>query len=279
MQRIEPQRLDLLSEVIAYYQRGGEAQRLLTGVGRLEFARTQELVLRYLPRPPAVALDVGGGPGLYACWLAQLGYEVHLVDAAPLHVQQACEASRLQPDHPIASCAVGDARQLHVGDGTVDCVLLLGPLYHLTGRSDRVAALQEARRVLKVGGVLFAAAISRYASALDGLLDEWLLNPDFAAIVERDLVDGQHRNPHPDRDYFTTAFFHDPAELAAEVAEAGFADGQILGIEGPGWLMQDLDARWKDAARRDVILKTARDLEAVPSLAGLSSHILAVALA
>lgn len=269
----------LAHEVVAYYERGSEAPRLLTGTGLLEFVRTQEIMLRNLQEPPAVIYDVGGGPGLYACWLAGKGYEVHLVDVTPLHVEQAKEASSLQPAHPLVSASVGDARQLNFDSASADAVLLLGPLYHLTARQDRILALQEARRVLKPGGVLFAAAISRYASALDGLLTEALLDPEFIAIAERDLIDGQHRNPHSDRDYFTTAFFHAPAELASEVAEAGYRDCQIVGVEGPGWLMQDFEARWQDPRRREVLLRVARYLEAEPTLSGLSSHFLAVARA
>ena len=44
----------------------------------------QEIVPRYLPPPPAAIADVGGGPGTYSCWLAAVGYAVHLVDPMPL---------------------------------------------------------------------------------------------------------------------------------------------------------------------------------------------------
>ncbi|MCU0519567.1 MAG: class I SAM-dependent methyltransferase, partial [Anaerolineae bacterium] len=111
-------------EVVAYYEHGGEAPRLLNGTGLLEFARTQEIVLRHLPEPPAVIYDVGGGPGLYACWLARLGYGVHLVDVTPLHVEQALAASSRQPAHPLVSAAVGDARQLSFDSASADAVLL-----------------------------------------------------------------------------------------------------------------------------------------------------------
>src|SRR5204862_445674 len=100
--------------------------------------------------------------------------------------------------------------------------LLLGPLYHLTEPSDRLAALREAHRVLRGGGIIFAAAISRFASALDGLVRGFLHDEQFVRIVERDLKDGQHRNPTEHPAYFTTAFFHHPDELRAEVEEAGF---------------------------------------------------------
>ena len=66
-------------ETLDYYATGRELDRLARGIGPLELARTKELVERYLPAPPAVVFDVGGGPGVYACWLARQGYEVHLV--------------------------------------------------------------------------------------------------------------------------------------------------------------------------------------------------------
>ena len=111
----------------------------------------RELITRYLPAMPAVVYDVGGGPGSYACWLARGGYEVHLVDPVPLHVKQASAASQTQPDHPIAELCVGDARHLDRAENSVDVVLMLGPLYHLTERNERIAALQESYRILRKG--------------------------------------------------------------------------------------------------------------------------------
>jgi ubiquinone/menaquinone biosynthesis C-methylase UbiE len=264
-------------EIDSHYAAGLEAGRLCGGVGRLELARTQEVLRRYLPPPPAVVADVGGGPGAYACWLAGLGYEVHLTDPVPLHLAQAEEASRARSGGPVASVTLGDARALGRPDGSTDAVLLLGPLYHLTDRADRVAALREARRVLRPGGVLVAAAISRFASALDGLRSGYLDDPTFAAIVERDLTDGQHRNPTNHPAYFTTAFFHHPDELRREVADAGLTPEYLLAVEGPAWLLPDFDAHWDDVGRRERLLGVVRRLEADPTVLGASAHMLAVA--
>ena len=99
----------------------------------------------------------------------------------------------------------------------------------------------------------------------------------FAAIVERDLQDGQHRNPRGGLEYFTTAFFHRPDELRDELREAGLAVEGVLGIEGPGWLLSDFDRRWADAAARGRILDAARSVEAEPTMLGVSPHLLAVA--
>ena len=84
----------LSNEALSHYERGEEDRRLSQGVGQLELARTQELLSRFLPTPPAVIFDVGGGSGVYAFWLAQQGYEFHLIDAVPLHIQQAQNSSQ-----------------------------------------------------------------------------------------------------------------------------------------------------------------------------------------
>ncbi|MBX9627149.1 MAG: class I SAM-dependent methyltransferase [Gemmataceae bacterium] len=269
--------MQLPPEAHAHYAGGVERDRLAAGVGALELARTQEVARRHLPPPPAVVLDVGGGPGVYAGWLAGLGYEVHLVDPVPLHVEQAAELSRRQPDRPIASVAVGDARRLDRPDASADAVLLLGPLYHLTDRADRLAALLEAGRVLRPGGVVLAAAISRFASALDGLRLGLLDDPAFRAIVDQDLTDGQHRNPTNHPHYFTTTYFHHPDELRAEVGEAGLRCEAVLGVEGPAWLLGDFDRQWADPGRREHLLHVVRRMEADPAVLGVSAHLLAVA--
>lgn len=263
--------------MLAHYEAVEEARRLAAGAGRIEAERTQEILGRHLPPPPAVVLDAGGGPGVHALWLAREGYEVHLVDPVPRHVEQGRRASEAQPARPIASLSIGDARRLERPDRSVDAALLLGPLYHLTGRRDRLAALREARRVLRRGGVLFAAVISRFASVLDGLLRGTLSDPEFARIVERDLRDGQHRNPTGDPGYFTTAYFHRPEEAKAEVEEAGLEHVATVAIEGPLWLLPECAKRWEDASWRERCLSVLRTLEAEPSLLGASAHILAVA--
>src|SRR5258708_2590695 len=166
-------------EVIAYYSQGREQKRLEQNNGPLEFVRTLEIIQRFMISPQASILDVGGGAGVYAFPLAQMGYEVHLIDATPLHIEQA-KAIQATAAHPLASIQLGDARNLSQADNTVDAVLLLGPLYHLTEVADRQSALKEAYRVLKPGGIFFAAAISRFASLLDGLRQNLASDPHFA---------------------------------------------------------------------------------------------------
>ena len=264
-------------DVAAFYARGLELDRLASGPGALEFARTQVLLERYLPQPPAFVADVGGGPGRYALWLAERGYRVHVVDPVPLHVEQARIAAETRKVGALTTAEVGDARALQLPDGAADAVLLLGPLYHLTERADRLKALSEASRVCRPSGVIIAAAISRFASTLDGLRGGYLEDQAFRAMAAIDRQGGQHRNPSGDPAYFTTAYFHRPEELAAECAAVGLTHEVTLAVEGPGWLLPDLDARLADQARRTVLLGTLEALETEPTLLGVSAHLLAVA--
>ncbi len=149
-----------------HYALGKERDRLAEARGILEFERTKEIVLRHLPAPPAVVADIGGGPGRYALWLAERGHRVEHRDRMPLHVDQL----RAVADPTRINAAVGDARDLDLNDGAVDAVLLLGPVYHLRRRDQRMLTLREAWRVVRPGGLLFVAAISRWAPRLDGEL-------------------------------------------------------------------------------------------------------------
>jgi ubiquinone/menaquinone biosynthesis C-methylase UbiE len=264
-------------EVAAFYGLGLERDRLAVGTGALERARTQALLERYLPAAPAIVADVGGGPGRYAVWLAERGYRVHLVDPVPLHIEQARTAASERPGTALASAKVGDARALWLADESVDAVLLLGPLYHLRERTDRLRALAEARRVCRPGGVVMAAAISRFASTLDGLRGGYLEDPAFAAVAAGDLRDGRHRNPTGDPAYFTTAYFHRPEDLAVECSAAGLTHEATLPVEGAAWLLADLDARLTDERRRAVLLAALATLETEATLLGVSAHLLAVA--
>ena len=262
--------------VAEFYHRTPEETRLQQGAFQLEEARTRELILRFAPPPPATVLDVGGAAGAYALWLAGAGYTVHLVDAVPRLVAEAERRSRLAK-RQLASCRVGDARALDTPEKSADMVLLLGPLYHLTDAADRARALQQASRVLKPGGWLFAAAISRYASALDGLARDLLEDPRFERIVQRDLRDGQHRNPTDRLDYFTTAYFHRPDDLANEIEGTGLTLKGVYGIEGPGWILPDIAERMANRQRREALLRVAQMLETESAVVGTSAHLLAVA--
>ncbi|WP_055590944.1 class I SAM-dependent methyltransferase [Peterkaempfera griseoplana] len=258
-------------EILAYYARGQEDARLRSGAGRLEFWRTQDVLRRLLPPAPARVLDVGGGSGVHAAWLAADGYRVELLDPVPLHVAQAAELPGVTARH-------GDARSLPAADGSADAVLLLGPLYHLTERADRVAALAEAARVARPGGLVVAATINRWAGLHDLLNQGRYFDAATQARVHATVDDGRTRSIGPEAT-FTTAYFHRPDEVPAEFAEAGLVTTGQYGVEGAAWLMGDVVEWLDDPARRAMALDAVRRTESEPSLLGVSSHLLTAATA
>jgi SAM-dependent methyltransferase len=259
---------DDLPALLEYYNAGGEQARLADARGSLELERTKLLIQRSLAPDPSDVADVGGGPGAYTLWLAELGHRVVHRDLVPLHVEQLL---RLAPD--IDSC-VADARALDLADASFDAVLLLGPLYHLERRADRLRALEEAHRILRPGGVVFASAISRWAARLDGILQGQLYK---AVPFILDELGSMERSgwmrPIAPGGFF--GYAHRPSQLRREVRAAGFDEVSVVAVEGPGFGLHDLDQRMRDPTDRGVVMDAALALEAVPELMGLGPHLLA----
>lgn len=264
---------DLDAAMHQHYEIGDEEARLADpSHGWLEYERTKEIVLRALPPAPAVVADIGGGPGRYALWLADLGYQVVHRDIVPLHVQQLTEAAG--PDSAISS-ALGDARDLDLADASVDAALLLGPLYHLDAE-DRLQALREAGRVVRPGGPVFGAAISRWAARLDGLLRQRLYeqHAGMEAMVEVVERTGILEPLFPGA---FCAFTHRPAELRAEVQAAGLEVTDLVCVEGAAFLLLDIEQRITEETARRIVLAAARAHERVPELMGVGPHLLVTA--
>ena len=259
----------LRPEILDYYERGGEIGRLRSGTGLLEFWRTQDVLRRVLPAAPARVLDVGGGSGVHAEWLAGDGYRVELVDPVPLHVEH---ASGL----PGVTARLGDARALDAPDDSVDAVLLLGPLYHLPEREERLAALREARRVVRPGGAVVVATINRFAGLHDTIRHGvFFEGPERRALIEAASTDGVNRIS--EQQLFTTAYSHHPEAVVEEFTAAGLDVGGQYGVEGAAWLMPDCAENLADPERCGHLLDAMRRTESVPSLLGVSGHLLTVA--
>jgi|GEM_PF-1495603 len=77
--------------IIDYYNDFNEKDRLKSTYGKLEFSHMTELLARYFPETPAKICDIGGAAGEYAFHFAKLGYDVHLLDIVPRHIEQAKE--------------------------------------------------------------------------------------------------------------------------------------------------------------------------------------------
>lgn len=156
-------------------------------------------------------------------------------------------------------------------------MLLLGPLYHLARRAERVQALREARRIVRPGGPVFGAAISRWAARYDGVLRLRLYERVPAMLEAMGPLERTGVLP-PFAPSGFTAYTHRPRQLRAEFTSAGLVVADLVNVECGAFLLPDLGERMADPVAREVIMDSARALERVPELLGLGSHLLATGL-
>lgn len=267
-----------MNPVEGHYDRNAEREWERLERHRTEFAVTCRVLESFLPSPPGKILDIGGGPGRYALHLTRQGYHVTLIDLSQRCLDLALEkatAAGIYLPQPIRGDAVllPDRAGTHEEDFTslFDAVLLMGPLYHLLRPEDRAAAVGEALRVLRPGGYLFAAFITRFAPLRDVAIQspDWIQNfPDrFQLLFETGL------NPAHETSSFPDSYFAHPDEIEPFMASCGFRVEGIQGCEGliagheeaVNALEGELWEAWVDLNYR-----VGRE----PSLRGASDHLL-----
>jgi len=262
-------------ELELFYNRSSEENRLETGMGSYEFERIQLLIEKYLPPAPSVILDIGGGTGKYAAWLAKKGHEVHLVEPVDKHLELAQRrAKRLKNTYHIYR---GEARQLPFKDGFADIVILHGPLYHLQLKKDRVTAIEEAKRVLKKGGIVLGFAINYTASTLVGLIQGLIHKKPFFNLCKTELTSGIHNPPDDFPWLMIEGYYHRPKELKQEFLSAGLIYLNTFAVEGIIWLDKNFFANLINQSKRSNLMELVRITEDDPELLSLSPHIMIAA--
>ncbi len=154
---------DNCSMVERFYDEYDEWDRLRRH--KFEFWSTVRAFDEYIEAESDI-VDVGGGPGRYSIHLAERGHRVWLLDLSQGCVTTAEEKARRR-GVCLQEARQADARNLPLPDGEFDVVLLMGPLYHLIDCDDRERAVREALRILRPGGLLFSAFITRFAAVID----------------------------------------------------------------------------------------------------------------
>lgn len=272
-----------MDEIYEFYNNGAEIGRLERGLGKVEFYRTKEILARYIDKGKVI-YDIGGGIGMYAVWLAKMGNEVHLIELAENAVEYA-KTNMMQDCDFIAE--TGDARHINRPDESADVVLLMGPLYHLRNREDRLQALRESLRVLKKNGLLIAAGISKFSSMTWALsvygekknenLVEFLDDSVFFNMIKGEMTTGDHIRPKEYSKFIVESYFTTAEEMKAEITESGFAVDKAIAVEGCIWFTPHRDEKWEDEASRKRLLDIVRITESEPEMMGMSPHFLVVA--
>lgn len=172
--------------LIDFYNHFDEDNRLTSKHGMIEFLTTMRYVEKYL-KPNDRILEIGAGTGRYSHALARQGY---IVDAVEL-VEHNIEIFRKNTmTNENISVLRGNALDLSAfSSNQYDITLLLGPLYHLYNKEDKQQAIQEAIRVTKQGGIIFAA----YVISDGCLLDEGFKrsNINVAEYIKTGLLDAE----------------------------------------------------------------------------------------
>ncbi len=138
----------------SYYENYDENSRLEHRRGQVEFLTTVHYIERYLKEGMKI-LEIGAGTGRYSHFFAQNGYEVDAVELVE-HNIEIFKANTI--DGEKVNIQQGDAVDLKdIKDNEYDITLLLGPMYHLYTDVDRKAAVSEAIRVTKKGGLVFSS--------------------------------------------------------------------------------------------------------------------------
>ena len=165
-----------------YYTNYNEDGRLLTPYGRVEFLTTVRYIEKYL-RPGMRVIEIGAGTGRYSHYFAQKGYPVTAVELVE-HNLSILKSKTIKGEDLIA--VQGNAVDLsRFANGSFDVTLLLGPMYHLYRREAQNAALCEAIRVTKPGGVVFVA----YCMADPSILGYGFIRHNALQLVRDEMLD------------------------------------------------------------------------------------------
>lgn len=238
---------------------------------RTEFAVSLRALEAFLPRPPCSVLDVGGGPGRYAIELARQGYSVTLLDISQENLRLARQKANAAQVSLVDTIHANAVDLSALDSANYDALLLMGPLYHLLTHQERIQAIHEAMRVLKPGGKLFAAFITRFAPFRYVAIGEpaWLAkNPAYARQL---LETGIHDQPTQ----FAKAYYAHPNEIIPLMEGSGLRTHRLVGCEG---IVAELDDKvnalteeaWE--AWVDLNYRLGQD----PTLYGASDHLLYV---
>lgn len=237
----------------------------------IEFAITIVALSEYLPKPPVHVLDVGGGPGRYAIALTQQGYEVTLLDLSRGNLEFA-RARANEADVQLGEYIHGNALDLtQFADESYDAVLVLGPLYHLLEVEEREQAIKEAKRVLRAGGYIFTAFITR-AAHIRFIAKElpWLILTEQERFV---MATGVYK-PAPDGG-FVDAYFAHHREIIPLMERCGLQTLDLISCEGVVSMIDDkLNELTGEAWEAWVALNYtwAKD----PAVLGMAEHLLYV---
>lgn len=260
------------SDIRAFYNNDPAYEDDRLARHQLEFDMTWRYFDRYLPKSGHV-LEIGAATGKYTIGLAQKGYRVTAVDMSA-NLLQVCR-DNLQNVALLdkVSLVEADARDLSsIKKNDFDAVLHMGPLYHLFSHAERLAAIQEAVKHLRPGGVFFSAHISRF-----GIMGN-IIRMDPALIQDQASLQALIKNGFIPREKAHSGFrgyFATADEIVPLHEKGGLKTILLAGIE-PAISDDDESYNKLEGQQRELWLDLLYKMSQDPSLVGASRHLLYV---
>lgn len=245
-----------------YYGKFCEEKRLLSRHGQVEFETTMKYIHEYLKEynNPKI-LEVGAGTGRYSCSLANEGYDVTAIELVKNNL------GILKAKKTSVKAYQGNAIDLsRFNDNSFEMVLLLGPMYHLIEKEDKIKALNEAKRVTKKGGkIIIAYCMNNYSILTYGFKENHILE-----CLKNGQIDENYKTISKEENLYSYVDLSDIDELNKI---ANLKRIKIIAQDGPtDYIRQTLNQMDEETFRVyiDYHFKTCERLD----LIGASSHTL-----
>jgi len=238
----------------------------------LEFARSKRIIARYLSKSVNDIADIAGGAGAYSFWLAEMGFNVHLLDLTQKHINIATQKSH-NTGIVLASCLCADARELPYNTESMDMALLMGALYHFQAKESRVKCLTEMFRVLRKNSIAICTVMNRYNYLISSLKYKHLIESMGFEFVKNALSTGIANNEKYTK--LPLSYGHTPGEIISEMKEVGFSGIELIAVEGIANALGNNQLP-EEESEAEQLLKCIELVESVPELIGVSRNIIAV---
>lgn len=205
-----------------YYNKFNEEKRLSRRHGNVEFVTSMAYIHKYLEqmKGPKI-LDVGAGTGRYSVALAEEGYDVTALELVKYNL------GILKSKNSSVKAYQGNALKLkRFEDNSFDLVLVFGPMYHLYSFEDKLKAMQEAKRVVKPGGIIMVAyCMNEYCIIKHGFMDGFILDS-----MDKGKVSADFQSISSEEDLYDYVRLEQIYELSEA---AGLTRKQIISADGP----------------------------------------------
>ncbi|MBN2857178.1 MAG: methyltransferase domain-containing protein [Candidatus Delongbacteria bacterium] len=235
----------------------------------LEQITNLHFIKKYVKKGNRV-LDAGGGPGKYLLDFSKLGFKTTILDISKGNIKYAKSSVKNSPksvQNKIENFIVGDVRKLDMFDSnSFDSVLSLGAtLSHIPTEKDRIKAIKELVRVVKVNSYVFISVVGFYSvlKTVPFYLDGDICNPDYDLLYKTgdDFRDG------------IGFHFYKAEELKKQAKKCGLEIIEMYGCESLSSnlvdqtnLLAEDKKKWKKW--KEIVIEMAN----VPAVVDNSSH-------